>query len=294
MSINSSSVLEGMMGASVCNLYFGTTPDYTQMTQMSGMSWKYMSGGGGYYIEPLSACNSFVKVSGTFDVSVEGIYYVCMKVHANSPASYDNGYPAFITLDEFCISGNNIIMPIELISFSATCNGKSSIVSWTTASERNNDYFILERSADAVNFSEVARLAGAGNSIAQLDYLYTDYGVHGGDNYYRLWQVDYDGTRSVSEIVLDNCQDLEAGDPDVLAYPSPFGGELTIELENFDNRPAIIEINDMLGKLVYMEKVESPQNSYYTVLNLGHLPPAAYNVRVSTADFVINRQVVRD
>ncbi|MBR3947576.1 MAG: T9SS type A sorting domain-containing protein, partial [Bacteroidales bacterium] len=187
----------------------------------------------------------------------------------------------------------NVVLPIELLSFTATCDGKSALVEWTTATERNNDYFVLERSDDAINFTEVARVAGAGNSIAPIDYSYTDYGIHGGDNYYRLVQVDYDGTRAVSEVVVVNCIETAAGEPDVQAYPNPFDGELTLELDNFDNRPARIDVYDMLGKLIYTDKVASPQNYYETVLNLSNLPPATYTVRVSTADFVINKKVVK-
>ena len=49
----------------------------------------------------------------------------------------------------------------------------------------------------------------------------------------------------------------------------------------------------MLGKLIVFEKVDAPQNSYETILNLSNLPPAPYNVRVSTADFVFNKQVIK-
>ena len=186
------------------------------------------------------------------------------------------------------------VLPIELLSFTATCNGKYAELEWSTASERNNDYFVIERSADAIEFTEVGRVAGAGNSIEQLDYTYNDYGIHGGDNYYRLVQVDYDGTRTVSEIVVATCVDAVAEDPEVMAYPNPFNGELTIVLDNFDNRPATIEVYDMLGKLIYIQKADAPQNSYETILNLNNLPPAAYTVRVSTSDFVINKNVVKN
>lgn len=66
-----------------------------------------------------------------------------------------------------------------------------------------------------------------------------------------------------------------------------------MELDNFVNRPARIEIYDMLGKLVYTEDADAPQNSYQTVLHLDNLAPAAYNIRVSTADFVINKHIVK-
>ena len=188
----------------------------------------------------------------------------------------------------------SVVLPIELTSFTATCDGRSALVEWTTATERNNDYFSLERSDDAINFVEIVRVAGTGNSIESIDYAYTDYGIHGGDNYYRLVQVDYDGTRTVSEVIVANCIEPESdGEPEVLAYPNPFSSELTVVLDNFGNRAATIEVYDMLGKLIYTNKVAAPQNSYETILNLSNLPPAAYTVRVSTNDFVINRNVVK-
>ena len=194
----------------------------------------------------------------------------------------------------FGSTDDETLLPIELLSFTATCDGKSSLVEWTTATERNNDYFVLERSDDAINFNEVARVAGAGNSIEPLDYAYTDYGISGGDNYYRLVQVDYDGTRTVSDIIVVNCIEPEVDEPDVQAYPNPFNDELTVVLDNFGNRPATVEVYDMLGKLIYTNKIAAPQNSYETILNLSNLPPAAYTVRVSTADFVINKNVVKN
>ncbi len=229
------------------------------------------------------------NIGGTANVENEG---KTITVTGISSINYtrSGAFDGIITLGS---KTEAIVLPIELTSFTATCDGKSALVEWTTATERNNDYFVLERSDDAINFTEVARVAGAGNSIDPIDYSYADYGIHGGDNYYRLVQVDYDGTRTASEIIVANCVEMSAGEPDVQAYPNPFYGELTLELENFDNRPARIDVYDMLGKLIYTDKVASPQNYYETVLNLSNLSPATYTVRVSTADFVINRKVVK-
>ena len=221
--------------------------------------------------------------------SVSGNYYELAVTGVTIPATNRAGLKG-----SFGSTDDATLLPIELTSFTATCDGRSALVEWSTASERNNDYFSLERSDDAINFTEIARVAGAGNSIEPIDYAYTDYGIHGGDNYYRLVQVDYDGTRTVSEIVVANCIEPEVGEPDVQAYPNPFNDELTVVLDNFGNRAATIEVYDMLGKLIYTNKVAAPQNSYETILNLSNLPPAAYTVRVSTNDFVINKNVVKN
>ena len=227
------------------------------------------------------------NMGGTATVS--GDYYELSINGVTIPATNRAGLKgSFGSIDEATL------LPIELLSFTATCDGRSALVEWTTATEKNNDYFVIERSDDAMNFNEVGRVAGAGNSIEPIDYAYTDYGIHGGDNYYRLVQVDYDGTRTVSEIVVANCIEPEVGEPDVQAYPNPFSSDLTVVLDNFGNRAATIEVYDMLGKLIYTDKVAAPQNSYETILNLSNLPPAAYTVRVSTNDFVINKNVVKN
>ena len=226
---------------------------------------------------------------GGVDHSVSDNPYGTITVGVTIPAT--RAYSKIVSLGS---KNHSTVLPIELTALTATCDGRSSLVEWTTASERNNDYFSLERSDDAINFTEVARIAGAGNSIEPLSYSYTDYGVRGGDNYYRLVQVDYDGTRTASEIVVANCIDMPTEEPEVLAYPNPFSGDLTVELENFGNQPARIDVYDVLGRLVYTEDVDAPQNNYQTVLHLGDLPEATYTVRVGTATFVINRKVVKN
>ncbi len=227
---------------------------------------------------------------GSQHVSVEPSPYGTISVDVKIPHTR-TVYDKIVTLGS---KDHNTILPIELTSFSATCDGRSSHIMWTTATEKNNDYFSLERSDDAINFVEIARIAGAGNSIEPLSYSYTDYGVYGGDNYYRLVQVDYDGTRTASEIIVTNCVETSEEEPEVIAYPNPFNSDLTVELENFGDRPASIEVYDLLGRLVYVERADAPQNNYQTILHLGDLSKSTYTVRVSTADFVINRKVVKD
>ncbi len=182
------------------------------------------------------------------------------------------------------------LLPIELLSFSASCMGNGIVVSWSTASEHNNDYFVLERSVDAVNFSGIAQIRGAGNSIENLDYSYNDNSANNGENYYRLVQVDYDGTRTVSEIIVANCLFNDVAKRNVGVYPNPFGDEFTIVLEKF-NGNADVEIFDMLGRIVYENKVNA---KCVCELNVKFdFAPATYNLRITSGDVVINKQIVK-
>lgn len=92
-------------------------------------------------------------------------------------------------------------LPISLLSFTASPQPEYNLVQWTTATEKNNDLFILERSEDAIVFDEVYNASGAGNSLEPLDYEFRDYCPVPDITYYRLTQVDYDGSKTTSEIV---------------------------------------------------------------------------------------------
>src|SRR5690554_3697278 len=92
-------------------------------------------------------------------------------------------------------------LPIELITFDAYKKDREVELIWKTASELNNDYFTIERSADGFVWENLQTIQGAGNSTQVLDYAWTDLSPYAGISYYRLKQTDYDGTTEVFNIV---------------------------------------------------------------------------------------------
>jgi Secretion system C-terminal sorting domain len=91
-------------------------------------------------------------------------------------------------------------LPVELLYFDATLQERVVQLNWGTESERNNAYFVIERSADLTNWTYIDQIEGAGNSSLQMSYHTTDFSPPGGLSYYRLKQVDADGSETVSEI----------------------------------------------------------------------------------------------
>lgn len=92
-------------------------------------------------------------------------------------------------------------LPIELLAFTARANGTAVDLTWTTASERNNAYFQVERSSDLAHFTPILTVPGAGNSQSELHYQDRDDAPLAGVNYYRLCQTDLDGTSTCSDVV---------------------------------------------------------------------------------------------
>ncbi len=105
---------------------------------------------------------------------------------------------------------NPIALPVEFAEFTGTKQNGYNELSWVTASERENDYFTLERSTDGVTWQVVAKPDGAGNSMVATEYTYTDFNFQeDAVNYYRISQTDMDGaSETYSKLVsIDNRQE---------------------------------------------------------------------------------------
>lgn len=95
-------------------------------------------------------------------------------------------------------------LPVELISFSAQHKYTHNEIKWETASETNNDYFSLEVSNDGINYKEIEKVKGAGNSNQPIKYSVKDYDIQEGVVYYRLKQVDFNGnSETFSPVALE-------------------------------------------------------------------------------------------
>jgi hypothetical protein len=118
-----------------------------------------------------------------------------------------------------------LILPTELLSFSVEEMPENIAINWVTASEKNNDYFNVERSIDGINFTSIAKKNGAGNSTQILNYSFFDDNPFIGMSYYRLKQTDYDGATTYSNtksVVFNMANGLVFN-----IYPNPFSGKTT-------------------------------------------------------------------
>lgn len=102
-----------------------------------------------------------------------------------------------------------IVLPVTLKSFEVSNVNNSNEISWTTASEKNNDYFIIEHSTDGKNWNEVEKVQGAGNSNSENTYITFHRDFNNQISYYRLKQVDFDGTINTHDIIsIDNRDEI--------------------------------------------------------------------------------------
>ena len=114
---------------------------------------------------------------------------------------------AVTTFSPFTIgsTGTANPLPVELVTFYGSKHNEVNKLKWTTASEKNSDYFTIEKTIDGVNFESIGQIIGAGNSVYFNSYTLADQNVDNILNYYRLVQVDFDGVKTYSNLIsIDN------------------------------------------------------------------------------------------
>ena len=174
-------------------------------------------------------------------------------------------------------------LPIELIYFNANNNKTNITLNWQTATEDNNDYFTLERSADGVNYEIIGTVLGAGNSSVTLNYSYTDNNPVNGVSYYRLTQTDYNGDFEVFSPV--SVSFLNEGNLEV--YPNPAINEFNISMAGSMGRVSI-NLYSVIGTLV--KNNETDNN--FTTIDISDLPSGYYMMVISANNSKITKKVV--
>jgi hypothetical protein len=147
-------------------------------------------------------------------------------------------------------------LPVEVLEFNATLNNQRKVdLDWTTVTELNNDYFEVEKSQNLVDWNFIAKVDGAGNSQETLNYQTTDESPYFGVSYYRLKQVDTDGTTSFSEIRTIS---IDLGS-EMLVFPNPAQDVFTITGKNIS--PENFNMVDPLGKTVALDIVSTSKDA---------------------------------
>ena len=203
-----------------------------------------------------------------------------------SGSAQTNGYVNSFGPFTFGGSGGDAL-PIELLSFTATPAENNVLTNWSTAVEINNDYFTVERSSDAVNFTEEARVEGAGNSTTQKDYEWTDKTPLMGTSYYRLKQTDFNGNSTYSDIVAVNLETVRG----IELFPNPAHNNVFLTISN-PTGEIQCKIYDIDGKMILTRTLETEDGNSTASLAIpiGNIPAGMYLVYLSDLTGNIYRQ----
>jgi hypothetical protein len=229
------------------------------------------SGGSG------SCCHSFTSVSNCYNPGNTALGTVTATglTIGNTYILMIDGYAGANC--DFAISGWTAtnILPVEVVNFEVKETAKFNHVMWKTKSELNSKWFIIERSTDGVNFSEIGTVDAAGNSSQEKNYFYKDYDILYPKLYYRLKEIDYDGSYQYSDAVMIMRTEIE-----ISVYPNPTNGAISINLYNQEEGEYTITLTDAIGRVSVEEINVASGNSTYTSQIMTNLPAGIYFMEV--------------
>ncbi|MEA3447191.1 MAG: right-handed parallel beta-helix repeat-containing protein [Bacteroidota bacterium] len=144
-------------------------------------------------------------------------------------------------------------LPVEWLDFIATCEYNKIQLSWTTATETNNDYFVVQSSDDANEFHDIGIVNGAGSSAIRHDYEFTVETPEFDGTYFRIKQVDYDGKYNYSEVIHIVCENDYS--PDFKVYPNPIEGRKFTLLSGSNLHYIYMRVFDVSGQLMFEQQI---------------------------------------
>ncbi len=193
----------------------------------------------------------------------------------------------FNVQDPACINP----LPVELTTFTGSSVAEGVALKWKTASEKDNERFEIERSVDGKNFEKIGSMQGKGTTSSASSYQFIDKAPLKGINYYRLNQVDFDGTNAHSKVIKVNSENRFAG-LGVRLIPNPCPDQnCSIELQGVDATKALtVEMRDLTGRIVFSQQIPADQSSFN--LPKAGISKGIYILSARNGENITNQKVI--
>lgn len=189
-------------------------------------------------------------------------------------------------VDNFVLNGSCTVLPIELIFFKALCRDNFIILQWRTASEKSNRYFSIEYSVNGIDFEEIGKVNGAGNSNKNTEYEFADTRIHANIGYYRIKQTDLDGTGTYSEII--NSEICNSSSEIMFdAFPTPVLDKLHIKTNKLNSKYTIINVS---GEVILQGNLKV----WETVIDVSSLTQGVYFVRMISDEETLIKKIIKN
>lgn len=173
-------------------------------------------------------------------------------------------------------------LPVVLTAFEGYETACDMLLTWETASEDKNDQFELEHSVNGRDFMQVARIQGNGSTELSQFYQYTHQNPSR-KNYYRLRQVDFDGSSSLSDVIVleSTCFDASQTHGLLNVFPNPVAGsDLTLKISATQYETQAIYVSDMMGRFYYMNEYALNEGMNTISLPVADLSAGNYLIKV--------------
>lgn len=194
------------------------------------------------------------------------------------------------------ISNNNgsTPLPVSLLYFTGAYNTESGKIDlkWATATEQNNHYFTVERSADGSEWNPVIQVPGNGTSSVVNRYQHEDGKIFEKFYYYRLSQTDLDNTTQVLKVI--RVESNGEGNPDIWVYPNPAkqSEKITLDLVHLPSGMYTITVYNSQGTEVSRKQLDVSRAFDSTELDVNNLAAGLYTIRINSVKLSLLRKAV--
>jgi hypothetical protein len=204
----------------------------------------------------------------------------------------DGAYDSVVYLESGSFTTDPGSLPVEFISFNGECTSRGNQLNWQTASEANNDYFIVEESTNGTDFIELATIQGAGNAQSLQSYSYLHSGFNQGTSYYRLSQVDYDGKLTVLKIITVSNDCLETT-PTIISSYSPAMHSIDLHANGLKGIYTI-QLYNSLGEVILLgETPNLVSNDSFSIKLDNSIASGVYSIHLAKAgEFFVDRVLI--
>lgn len=202
---------------------------------------------------------------------------------------------AMTGFSKFATIQYSILLPVELLSFTGQKQIESVLLKWSTASEKNSHYFTVEKSTDGVNYTAIGNVPAAGYSNTVLNYSLTDEHPINGINYYRLKQVDNDGTYEYSSIVQVNFEHLTKSYLDNI-HPNPVNTDLYFDYYASEEDKLQIRLYDYTGRLMIEQQKSVVLGKSTVKTDMSNLAKGVYVLKIYNAsgENIVTQKVIKE
>ncbi|KAA9340047.1 T9SS type A sorting domain-containing protein [Adhaeribacter soli] len=170
-------------------------------------------------------------------------------------------------------------LPVALLHFTVARESKSTRLKWATATERNNQGFDVQVSRNGKTFETISHVSSKNpHSSTRLDYEFTDTQIRTGVWYYRLKQLDFDGSVNYSNVrAISLEKEKEAS---ATAWPNPFTNHFTVSMQPEKGQQAFYELTDLSGKTVCKGALKENADGKTVAIATEKLPEGLYMLKV--------------
>jgi hypothetical protein len=194
------------------------------------------------------------------------------------------------TFCPFVLSSSNVPLPVEVVQMDLKCSNSGNLISWATASESNSMYFSIERSDDAIHFTELGQLNAAGNSKQKLSYSFTDLSSNENETifYYRVKEVDINGNiKKYNILSTANCDQKQS---DIRIANTP-DGKVFVTLNSQIETEYTLAVYNLLGTLVKEQKIIGAKGLTKIQLDTQGIQQSVYLLKINGNNTSKNQKV---